>query len=76
MKAKMTNEITLFGRVYQHSLELKTVQNKESANFGKEFITGSIDIATDDEALNIVPVHFTYVVEMTKRKEKCNIWCS
>ena len=67
---KTINQETVEGRLYQHNLELKTVQNKESANFGKEFITGTLDVATDEEGLNVIPIHFTYVVEMTKNGKK------
>lgn len=59
---KAENNCRVEGRVYEHDLQLKTVQNKESANYGKEFIGGTLDIATDDECLNIVKVNFTYVV--------------
>lgn len=62
---KCINKVTLEGYVYQHTLAIKTVQNKESANFGKEFINGQIDIVVDDEGLNIVPVRYTYVVPTT-----------
>lgn len=54
------------GRIYQHDLTIKTVQNQQSANFGKEFIAGNIEIAVDEEAMNVIPVHFTYVTEATK----------
>lgn len=63
---KMINTERIEGRVYQHNLEIKTVQNKESENFGKEFITGTLDVATDEEGLNVLSTHFTYVTEMTK----------
>ena len=62
---KMINNERVEGRVYQHNLVLKTVQNPASANHGKEFISGNIEVATDEAGLNIVPVHFTYVVEVT-----------
>lgn len=67
---KIINSETIEGRVYQHNLELKTVQNKDSANFGTEFISGTLDVATDEEGLNVISVHFTYVVEMTKNGKK------
>ena len=35
---KMINTERIEGRVYQHNLTIKTVQNQTSANFGKEFI--------------------------------------
>lgn len=67
MRQKMMNQVTLAGRLYQHDLQLKTVQNEASANKGMEFISGTIEIATDDECTNIVPVHYTYIPKMTKK---------
>lgn len=63
MKQRMINTERIEGRLYQHNLAIKTVQNQASANFGKEFISGEIEIAVDEEGLNVIPVHFTYVVE-------------
>ena len=63
---KNLNAETIEGRVYQHNLTLKTVQNQQSENFGKEFINGTLDVATDEEGLNIITVHYTYVTEITK----------
>lgn len=63
---KNTNNIHIEGRIYQHSLEMKTVQNQQSANYGKPFINGTIEVATDNAGMNIVPVSFTYVAEKTK----------
>ena len=54
------------GRIYQHDLTVKTVQNQQSANFGKEFIAGNLEVAVDEEGLNVLQVHFTYVTETTK----------
>ena len=64
---KNTNTVHVEGRIYQHTLEVKTVQNKESANFGKPFIKGVVEVATDNEGLNIIPVDFMYVAEKTKQ---------
>lgn len=58
------------GRIYEHNLTVKTVQNKESANYGKEFISGTLDVATDEEGLNVLSVHFTYVTETTSKGQK------
>ena len=66
MKKKVINVEDLYGRIYEHNLAIKTVQNKASANFGKEFLNGTLSIATDDECLNVVDVHFSYVTEKTK----------
>lgn len=65
MKKDFINREFIEGRLYQHNLVVKTVKNEQSANFGKEFISGTIDIATDEEGLNVIPVHFTYVTETT-----------
>ena len=63
---KCVNKIIIEGYLYQHSLALKTVQDKNSENFGKEFINGTIDIAVDEAGLNVIPVHYTYVTATTK----------
>ena len=62
---KATNSERIEGRVYQHSLAVKTVQNQTSANYGKEFISGDLEIAVDEAGLNVIPVHFTYVTPTT-----------
>lgn len=67
---KAENKVHVEGRLYQHSLEIKTVQNSQSANFGKQFIAGNVDVATDEEGVNVIPVHFTYVTEETSKGEK------
>lgn len=67
---KVINRERIEGWVYDHNLALKTVQNTESKNFGKEFINGTLDIQTDDEGCNIVTVNFTYVTEMTAKGTK------
>ena len=59
---KTVNKERIEGRLYDISqLSLKTVQNSESKHFGEEFIGGSIDIATDEDCLNIVTVRFNFV---------------
>ena len=69
---QMANRVTLQGRVYDHSLTLRTVQ-KEGENFGKEFINGTVSIATDDKNLNVVQVHYSYVTPTFKNgKENRN----
>lgn len=62
---KCINKVTIEGYVYQHALAVKTVANTESANYGKEFINGTLDIAVDDEGLNIIQVRYTYVTPTT-----------
>ena len=67
---KAINTERIEGRIYQHSLSVKTVQNQTSANYGKEFISGNLEIAVDEEGLNVIPVHFTYVTETTSQGNK------
>lgn len=67
MRQKMMNQVIIAGKLYQHDLQLKVVQNEASANKGMEFISGTIDIATDDECTNIVSVHYTYIPRLTKK---------
>ena len=65
MKDKLKNNIHIEGYLYQHKLERK-VSGSDSQNPGTTFITGTIEVATDDELVNIIPVHFTYVTATTK----------
>lgn len=66
MKNKFVNSVRIEGYVYQHSLAVKQVKNQKSENFGKDFINGKVSIATDEECMNVVDVHFSYVTPTTK----------
>lgn len=68
---KMINASHIEGVVYQHSLELK-VSGPDSKNPGTEFISGVLEIATDNAQINIVPVHFTYVTATYAKSGKAN----
>lgn len=68
----MTNKIHLEGRVYsfgarngKNALAMK-VSGAQSKAPGTEYIGGIINIATDEEGLNVVPVNFMYVTKTTK----------
>lgn len=61
MKKKFVNSEVISGYVYQHELVEKTVQDPNSENFGKSYISGNLMIATDEEGLNVVKVHYTFV---------------
>lgn len=63
MKKKIYNEEHIQGRIYQHDLVVKTVKNKDSRNFGNEYITGDIEVAVDEKGLNVLKVHYQYVSE-------------
>lgn len=60
MKKNMINSVHIEGVLYSHSLEAK-VTGENSKNPGTPYIAGTIDVATDNEQVNIVSVHFTYV---------------
>lgn len=62
----MINRCHIEGYVYEHKLE-KRVSGENSKNPGTEFIMGTLSIATDEECLNVVPVHFTYVTATTAK---------
>lgn len=68
---KLINSVHLEGYLYQHNLELKT-SGENSKNPGTQYIAGSIDIATDAECVNIVPVHFTYTTATYATSGKTN----
>ena len=61
---KVRNKTKIEGRLYQHSLELKK-SGPNSKNPGTEFISGNVEIATDNDITNIVTVHYTYVTAST-----------
>lgn len=65
MAKRMKNECHLEGFVYEHKLESR-VTGDTSKNPGTEFINGTLGIATDEEMLNVVQIHFTYVTPVTK----------
>lgn len=56
---KLVNETHIEGYLYDHKLELKT-SGENSKNPGTQYISGTIDIATDDALTNVISVHFTY----------------
>ena len=62
---KILNRETVAGRVYEHNLAVK-VTGDTSKNPGTEYIGGTLDVATDEDCLNIVTINFTYVTATTK----------
>ena len=62
---KNTEQIA--GRIYSHDLSIRKVENKNSENYGKEFINGTLDVATDDAGMNVIQVHYSYVTPTTKQ---------
>lgn len=64
---KNVNTINIEGRVFDKDLTVKTVQNDKSQNFGKEYITGTVSVATDEAGLNVLTVTYRYITETTKQ---------
>ena len=62
----MINRTHIEGWIYDHDLVLKE-SGPNSKNPGTPFISGNLQIATDNELTNIVPVHFTYVTATTSK---------
>ena len=57
---KNDNKMNVEGKIYQFKLEEK-VTGETSKVPGTPYISGTIDVATDANAENIVQVHYTYV---------------
>ena len=68
---KMINATHLAGPVYQHTLELKE-SGANSKTPGTKYITGKLEVVTDNAGVNVVPVHFTYVTATYGASGKTN----
>lgn len=64
MKSKMINEVHVEGLLYDHKLEMKVTGSASKAP-GTQYIAGTINVATDNQQMNVVPVHYTYVTATT-----------
>ena len=61
---KVKNSAVIEGRIFDYTLE-KKVTGPKSKNPNTTYITGDLNVATDDECMNIVTIHYTYVTEKT-----------
>ena len=68
---KISGRIHSFGENGRNMLE-KKVSGERSKNPGTEFISGIINVATDEQGLNVVPVRFTYVTGVYGTSGKTN----
>ena len=57
---KIENRETINGYLYQCNV-VKKITGENSKNPGTPFFSGNLDIAVDEEGLNVISVHFTYV---------------
>lgn len=64
MAKNLINTVRLEGYLYNHELEQK-VTGPNSKAPGTQYITGKIEIATNEACDNIVPVYYTYVTAVT-----------
>ena len=71
MAKDMINKVHIEGRVYNHTLQHK-VSGEKSKNPGTPFIQGQINVATDEEGINVIPVRFSYVTEFYPKSGKPN----
>ena len=62
---KNVNQVQIAGYVYDHDLSIKVVQNEKSKVYNKEYISGTVQIAVDEDLLNVIPVYFSFVTEET-----------
>ena len=61
MKESFINNVNIRGYVFSHTLQ----ERDSTKNPGDKIIMGLVNIATDDDAINVVPVNFC-VAEKTK----------
>lgn len=66
MRSNLNNSVHVEGYVFSH-----TLRNRVSRK-GVPFIMGGLDIATDDQGSNVVPVHFSYVTKTYAKSGKPN----
>lgn len=69
MKNQIVNKAVIAGKLFSFKLEKKTV-SKQGDNFGKEFIRGEIDIQTDEEGLNVVPIYYNFITPTFSKSGK------
>lgn len=66
-KERMKNSTRIEGLLYSHKLEQR-ITGENSKNPGTQYLRGSVDIATDEEMLNIVTVYYTFVTDRPESK--------
>lgn len=59
------NTVYVEGYVFNVSL-FENVTGQNSKNPGQKYINGTVNVATDEDGINIVPVRYTYVVPTWK----------
>lgn len=70
---KNINKAHLEGKVFSAELEIAEVKNKESSAFGQKYIKGTVNIAIDEEGLNVIPVTYSFVTPTFAKSGKPNL---
>lgn len=74
----MKNDVSICGYVFdlgqKHRKLQKRVSGPNSKNPGQEFISGQINVATDDEGMNVVTVDFQFVNPTKKDGSPNNVF--
>lgn len=66
MKKNFENSTHIEGYVFDHKLEMK-VTGPQAKSPNTEYITGEVNIATDEKCENVIPVHYTYITATTSK---------
>lgn len=69
MKKTLKNSAVVEGRLYQFKLDKREVTKEDSKYFGKEYISGTLSVATDEEGVNIVDVTYGFIPSVYLAKE-------
>ena len=67
---KNVNKINVEGYLFDFDIKEFTVQNEQSKNFGKPYMRADLSVATDEEGLNVITVHYPYVAEAFASEKK------
>lgn len=59
------NEENIEGYLYQHNLKERQT-GQTSKHPGTDYISGTIDVATTEDLMNVLQIHYTYVTKTTK----------
>ena len=57
---KTVNKEHIEGYLFEHKLEVKTC-GPTSKTPGAQYIAGTLDVAVDEEGMNVLQTHFTFV---------------
>lgn len=69
---KNLNSFHVEGYVYSVAKLKKKISGESSKNPGTEYIKGDLEIAIDEEGLNVIPINFAYVTALYSKSQKPN----